>query len=74
MHIGGVYNNGGVYDNSFYGTTFGPQNIRVADRKKFGFGPVLGPNGPPGPKSDRRTDRFETARTAYSVRTASVLH
>jgi hypothetical protein len=37
--------------------------IRVADRKKIGFGPVLGPKGPPGPRSDRRTDRFETACT-----------
>jgi hypothetical protein len=32
----------------------------VSDRKKIGFGPVLGPKGPPGPRSDRRTDRFET--------------
>jgi hypothetical protein len=49
-------------------------NIRVADQKKIGFGPVHVPTGPLRPRSDRWTDRFETARTAYSLRTASLLY
>ncbi len=48
---------------------YGRDVRRVADRKKFGFGPVLGPKGPPGPRSDRRTDRFETACTHVYYRT-----
>jgi hypothetical protein len=49
--------------------------LRVADRKKFGFSPVLGPKGPPGPKSDRRTEslhvRCQYCISTYPITTAA---